>query len=124
MASLLARPAYVDGSVTGRIQSTKTGWRVGLLAVADPSSGADPSQNSPRSEGAVLASMVTSQDIGADGRFSFTGLRDGFYQLALLAPEGSQVPEMTRLVVRSDPGVFRLEPTRKAKDVGVIAVDY
>lgn len=124
LTSLLARPAYIDGSVTGRVQSNKNGWRIGLLAAADPSSGEDPVNNSPRSESQVLASMITAQNIGADGRFSFTGLRDGYYQLALLGPDGSKPPEMTRLTVRGDPGVFRLEPTRKAKDVGVIAVDY
>ncbi len=124
MASLLARPAYSDGSVSGRLQSAKTGWRIGLLAVADPSTGTDVTQNTPRNEGQVLSSMVAAQDIGADGKFNFTGLRDGFYQLALLAPEGSQPASMTHLTVRSDPGVFRLEPARKAKDVGVIAVEY
>lgn len=124
MASLLARPAYMDGTVSGRMQSSRTGWRIGLLAVADPSGGSDPTLNTPRSESQVLGLMVASQDIGADGRFSFTGLRDGFYQLALLAPEGSQPPEMTRLTVRGDPGVFRLEPNRKLRDLGAIAVDY
>jgi hypothetical protein len=124
MSSLLARPAYSDGSVSGRLQSSKSGWRIGLLAVADPNTGADAAANAPRSESQVLSSMVAAQDVGADGRFSFTGLRDGFYQLALLGPEGSQPAGMTHIVVRSDPGVFRLEPARKVKDVGVIAVDY
>jgi hypothetical protein len=124
MSSMLARPAYTDGSISGRLQSSKSGWRIGLLAVGDPSTGADATLNAPRNESQVLSQMVTAQDIGADGKFSFTGLRDGFYELALLGPEGSQPAGMTHLVVRSDPGVFRLEPARKVKDVGVIAVDY
>jgi hypothetical protein len=124
MASMLARPAYTDGSLGGRVQSSKSGWRVGLLSAPDPTSGADPTLNAPRGESQVLSAMVAAQDVGPDGRFAFTGLRDGYYQLALLAPEGSKPPNMTHLTVRGDPGVFRLEPTRKQKDIGVIAVDY
>jgi hypothetical protein len=124
MAALLARPAYVDGSITGRVQSSKAGWRIGLLAAPDPTSGSDASLNAPRDESQVLAAMITAADIGADGRFSFTGLRDGYYQLALMAPEGSKPQEMTRIQVHGDPGVFRLEPAKKQKDVGTIAVDY
>jgi hypothetical protein len=124
MAALIARPAYTDGGISGRVQSSKAGWRVGLLAAPDPTSGADPSLNAPRDESQVLSAMITAADVGADGRFSFTGLRDGYYQLALMAPEGSKPQAMTHLALHGDPGVIRLEPAHKQKDVGVIAVDY
>ncbi|HEY2806758.1 MAG TPA: hypothetical protein VGI92_12945 [Gemmatimonadales bacterium] len=124
LASLLARPAYTDGTIGGKVQSDKSGWRIGLISAPDPSSGTDPDLNTPRAETQVLSSMVAAQDVGADGRFSFTGLRDGYYQLALLAPEGTKPPGMIHLTLRGDPGVIRLDPTHKAKDVGAIAVTY
>lgn len=124
MATMLARPAYVDGSISGRVQANGAGWRVGLLVAPDPSSGSEPASSAPRAEGIILSVMVAAKDIGADGRFSFTGLRDGYYMLALLAPEGSSAPAMSSVQVRGDPGVFRLETARKVKDVGVIAVTY
>ena len=123
LASLLARPAYSDGSISGRVQAASAGWRVGLLVAADPTSGAE-APSPPRAEGPILSLMVAATDVGSDGRFSFTGLRDGYYSLALLSPEGSSAQSLTSLVVRGDPGVFRLEPGRKARDVGVIAVTY
>lgn len=122
-AAMLARPAYVDGQITGRIAG-RAGWRVGLIQADDPSTGADPMQNAPRNEGSVLSSMVAARDIGADGRFSFTGLRDGYYLLALLAPEGVNAAQLAGLTIRNDPGVFRLEPARKTRDLGTIAVSY
>jgi hypothetical protein len=124
LASMLARPAYRDGSITGRLQTAQSGWRVGLLAAADPSSGADASASLPRTEGAVFSSMITATDVGADGRFTFTGLRDGYYMLALLAPEGSSPAAMAALRVTNDPGVFRLEAARKNRDMGVIRVEF
>lgn len=124
LASLLARPAYIDGSVSGRIQSARSGWRVGLILAPDPTVGADVSMNAPRAEGPVLAVMVSAADVGADGRFSFTGLRDGYYSLALLSPEGASAQSLSTLQLRGDPGVLRLEPGRKARDVGVISVTY
>lgn len=124
MSTMIARPAYTDGQVTGRVQSSKAGWRVGLLVAPDPSMGSDPTLSAPRGEGAVLSSMVASADVGADGRFAFSGLRDGYYMLALLAPEGSSASAMSGLRVTGDPGVFRLEQARKVKDVGAIAVEY
>ena len=123
LSNLLARPAYSDGSVSGRVQASSPGWRVGLLVAADPTSGAE-APSPPRAEGPILSLMVAATDVGSDGRFSFTGLRDGYYSLALLSPEGSSAQSLTNLVVRGDPGVFRLEPGRKARDVGVIAVTY
>ena len=123
MSSLLARPAYTDGTISGRIASSRHGWRVGLLAAPDPTSGADLS-TVPRGEGAVLAVLVTSTDAGADGRFSFSGLRDGYYLLALMGPEGSGTEELHALQVRGDPGTIRLEPNRKAEDVGTISISY
>ena len=68
--------------------------------------------------------MVTATDVGKDGRFSFAGLRDGYYQLALLSPEGTGVGQLARVTVRGDPGVFRLDPSHKMKDVGTIALSY
>jgi len=124
MANLLSRPTYTDGQISGRLASARTGWRIALLIGPDPTSGADASASTPRAEGPILSSMVDAADIGSDGRFSFTGLRDGYYMLALLAPEGSSTSLMTDLQVRGDPGVFRLEPTRKVKDVGTVTVNY
>jgi len=124
MSTMIARPTYTDGQVSGRLQSPKSGWRIGLLVAPDPSMGSDPTLSAPRGEGAVLSYMVASADVGADGRFSFNGLRDGWYMLALLAPEGSSASAMSALRVTGDPGVFRLEPTRKMKDVGVVGADY
>ena len=124
LAGLLARPAYTDGSVSGHIQSPHGGWRVALLIADDPTSGGDAMTHAPRSEGAVLSTMVSATDAGADGRFTFTGLRDGYYVLALLSPQGAAAASLTRLRIQGDPGVFRLEPTRKARDVGTIRVEY
>jgi hypothetical protein len=124
LATLRPRPTYLDGEVTGRIASNRTGWRVGLLIAEDPSAGLDPSSNAPRSEASILSGMVAATDARPDGRFSFTGLRDGYYMIALLSPEGTTVPDLTDLAVRGDPGVFRLEPSRKTRDLGTITVSY
>ena len=122
-AAMLARPAYIDGSITGRVQG-RPGWRVGLLIADDPASGADPMQNAPRNEGIVLGSMVAATDAGADGRFSFTGLRDGWYELALLAPDGVNTAQLAHMTIKGDPGVFQLASARKTKDVGTIQVAF
>jgi hypothetical protein len=124
MATLRARPAYTDGVVTGRVSTSTAGWRIALLLADEPGPGSDPETQAPRSEGAILASMVTAADLGADGRFSFGGLRDGFYQLALLSPEGTGIGQLAKVAVRGDPGVFRLDPARKTKDVGTITLTY
>jgi hypothetical protein len=124
LANRGARPAYVDGVVSGRVTTSAPGWRVGLLTADEPGSDADATMQAPRSEGAVLASMVTATDVGADGRFSFGGLRDGYYQLALLSPGGTGVAQLAKLVVKNDPGVFQLAPARKTKDVGTISLSY
>jgi hypothetical protein len=123
-ATLRSRPAYVDGTVSVRIATKAAGWRVGLLVADEPGPGVDPTQQAPRSEGAILSSMVTATDAGKDGRFSFRGLRDGYYQLALLSPAGVGVGDLVSLVVRGDPGVFRLDPGRKYRDVGTITLSY
>jgi len=124
MASMLSRPAYVDGTITGRVASAQPGWRVGLLVAPDPTSGEDVLQYAPRGEGTVFAVLVTATDATADGRFRFSGLRDGYYMLVLMGPAGSGNAEMQELQVRGDPGVIRLEPNRKTKDVGTISVSY
>jgi len=124
MATMRARPAYTDGVVSGRLATSTPGWRVALLIADEPGAGSDPTVQAPRSEGAVLSSMVTATDAGADGRFSFTGLRDGFYQLALLSPNGTGVGQLAKLVVKNDPGVFQLATTKKVKDVGTISLTY
>jgi hypothetical protein len=123
-ATLRPRPAYVDGVVSGRLATTTPGWRIALLIADEPGPGVDPLIQAPRSEGAILTSMVTATDVGKDGRFSFTGLRDGYYQLAALSPEGTGVGQLVKLVVRGDPGVFRLDPARKNKDLGTISLSY
>ncbi len=124
IATLRARPAYTDGLVSGRVTTSTPGWRIALLLADEPGPASDPMMQAPRSEGAILASMVTATDIGTDGRFSFGGLRDGYYQLALLSPEGTGIAQLARVVVRGDPGVFRLDPARKSKDVGTISLTY
>jgi hypothetical protein len=124
MATLRARPAYTDGVVSGRLTTSTAGWRVALLLADEPGPGSDPETQAPRSEGAVLASMVAATDVGADGRFSFGGLRDGYYQLALLSPEGTGVGQLARVALKGDPGVFRLDPARRTKDVGTISLSY
>ncbi len=124
LSGLLARPAYTDGQITGRVAGARRGWRVGLIAVSDPSGGDDPMANAPRSEASILAAMVSATDAGADGRFGFAGLRDGYYMLALLTPEGAPPATRGTLDVRGDPGVIRLEATRRARDVGTITVNY
>lgn len=124
MATLRSRPAYTDGVVTGRVSTSTAGWRIALLLADEPGPASDPETQAPRSEGAILASMVTATDVGKDGRFSFAGLRDGYYQLALLSPEGTGVGQLARVTVRGDPGVFRLDPSHKMKDVGTIALSY
>ncbi len=123
-ATMRPRPAYTDGTISGRLATTTPGWRIGLLAADEPGPGVDPLLQAPRTEGAILASMVTAVDVGKDGRFSFTGLRDGYYQLAALSPEGTGVGQLVKLVVRNDPGVFRLDPARKTRDVGTISLTY
>jgi len=106
------------------VSSSTSGWRIGLLLADEPGPASDPETQAPRSEGAILASMVTAADVGKDGRFSFVGLRDGFYQLALLSPEGTGLGQLAKVTVRGDPGVFRLDAARKTKDVGTISLTY
>ena len=118
------RPAYVDGAVIGRIVAPQRGWRIALLIADEPGAGTDPLQQAPKSDGQVLASMVTATDVGPDGGFTFTGLRDGFYQLALLSPEGMGIPQLARLTVRGDPGVFQLPAAPKTKNVGTITLTF
>lgn len=124
IATLRPRPAYFDGTVGGRVVAPQRGWRIALLIADEPGAGTDPLQQAPKSEGTVLSSMVTATDVGADGSFSFTGLRDGFYQLALLSPEGLGVPQLAHLTVRGDPGVFQLAPAQKRKNVGAITLAF
>ncbi len=123
-ATLRPRPAYTNGVVSGRLATKTPGWRIALLTADEPGPGVDPTAQAPVSEGAVLASMVTATDVGKDGRFSFAGLRDGYYQLAALSPEGTGIAQLIKLVVRGDPGVFRLDPARRTKDVGTITLNY
>ena len=106
--TLRPRAAYADGTVRGRLVTPQSGWRVALLVADEPGAGADPLQQAPRSDGAVLASMVAATDVGPDGSFAFTGLRDGYYQLAALSPAGIGVSVLAGLQVRGDPGVFQL----------------
>ncbi|MFI5279325.1 MAG: hypothetical protein ACHQU1_02425 [Gemmatimonadales bacterium] len=122
MTALPARAAYKDGSVSGHVRVQLAGWRIGLIAAPDPTFGGE--LIAPRNEGGVLANMVTATDVAADGRFSFTGLRDGYYALALLGPEGSSARISSRVNVKGDPGVFRLDAQHKAKDVGTIEVTF
>ena len=124
ITNLRPRPAYVNGTVSGRVAAPGRGWRIALLIADEPGSGADPSLQAPRSEGAILSSMVTATDVAADGGFTFTGLRDGNYQLALLSPEGIGVQQMVRLAVRGDPGVFQLTPSVRTKNVGTISLAF
>lgn len=121
---LRSRPAYVDGTVSGRVVTPQRGWRIALLVADDPGSGADPTQSAPRTEGTILTSMVAATDVAPDGAFSFNGLRDGYYQLALLSPEGLGVPQLARMSVRGDPGVFQLAPTARTKNVGTISLAF
>jgi hypothetical protein len=118
------RPAYADGAVNGRIVAPQRGWRIALLIADEPGAGTDPLQQAPKSDGQVLASMVTATDVRPDGGFTFTGLRDGFYQLALLSPEGMGIPQLARLTVRGDPGVFQLPAAQKTKNVGAITLTF
>ena len=123
-ATLGARPAYTDGVVSGRVVTSTPGWRIALLIADQPGFGNDPLAQAPRSDDNILTSMVAAADIGKDGRFSFSGLRDGYYQLALLSPEGANVGQLAKLVVKNDPGVFQLAPARKVKDVGTVTLTY
>ena len=124
IATLRARPAYLDGTISGRVVTPQRGWRIGLMIADEPSSGADPLQQAPRSDGQVLAAMVTATDVEANGGFTFTGLRDGYYQMALLSPEGLGVPQLARMTVRGDPGVFQLSPSAKNKNVGTVTLVF
>jgi hypothetical protein len=124
LANMRPRPDYIDGVVTGRVATSTAGWRIALLIADQPGAGSDAMSQAPRSEGNILSSMVAATDVGKDGRFTFNGLRDGFYQLALLSPEGTGVGQLSKLVVRNDPGVFQLPAARKVKDVGTITLSY
>jgi hypothetical protein len=124
LATMRARPAYTDGVITGRVVTTTPGWRIALLIADQPGFGSDPLNQAPRSEGNILASMVAATDVGSDGRFTFDGLRDGYYQLALLSPEGTGAGQLAKLAVRNDPGVFELAPAHKFRNVGTIALSY
>jgi len=124
ITNLRPRPAYSDGVVSGRVVAPQRGWRVALLIADEPGAGTDPLQQAPKSDGQVLASMVAATDAGPDGSFAFTGLRDGYYQLALLSPEGMGIPQLARLTVRGDPGVFQLPAAQKTRNVGAITLAF
>ena len=124
LATMRARPAYTDGTVTGRVVTATPGWRIALLIADEPGLGSSPLSSAPRTEGTILSSMVAATDVGADGRFQFTGLRDGYYQLALLSPPNTGAERLSKIAVRNDPGVFQLAPARKARDVGTITLTY
>lgn len=116
----------VDSSTTveGRLVVADPGlWRIGLVEAPAPGSGVHPWTYAPRNDGQVLQFMVDAVTPGVDGRFRFRGIAPGWYQLALLAPEGTTPERMRTLSVRGDPGQFVLAAATR-RDLGTIQLHF
>jgi len=118
-------PGDVRGEVTGRLAVLQPPhWRVALVAGADPASGTDPWLLAPRTDGQALLSMVAALSPDPGGAFSFRGVAPGWYQLALLAPAGTDPAALSALSVLGDPGQFYLVAGQMRRDLGTIRLSY
>jgi len=120
-----AASARLDGEVTGRLDVAEPqAWRVGLVAGLDPASGVDPWLVAPRSDGQVLLAMAQAVAPGGAGEFVFRGVAPGWYQLALLAPAGTDPVRLAGLSIRGDPGQFSVVAGRTRRNLGTIRLSY
>ena len=118
-------PGGVRGEVTGRLAVLQPShWRVALVAGADPASGTDPWLLAPRTDGQVLLGMVAALSPDPGGAFSFRGVPPGWYQLALLAPAGTDPVALSALSVLGDPGQFYLVAGQMSRDLGTVRLSY
>jgi hypothetical protein len=122
LARWMARSAAdLSGEVTGRLVVPDAArWRVALVAGVDPASGADPLLLTPRSDGLALLTMAQATAPGGGGAFRFAGVAPGWYQLALLAPEGTDPARLAALSIRGDPGQFQQVAGQPRRDLGTI----
>ena len=117
--------ASATGAVTGRLAvRDPSRWRVGLAAGVDPASGADPLLVAPRSDGLVLLAMAQATSPDERGGFAFPDVAPGWYQLALLAPEGTEPAVLATLSIQGDPGQFQQVAGRSRRDLGTIRLTY
>ncbi len=113
------------GVVAGRLDvAGPAAWRVGLAAGADPASGADPWLLAPRNDGQALLDLAQAVAPGPDGAFAFRGVAPGWYQLALLAPPGTEPARLRALSVRGDPAQFSVAAGPARRDLGTIHLSF
>ena len=116
--------AAFAGVVTGRLAvAGAPAWRVALVAGVDPAVGTDPVLLAPRSDGQVLLTTAQATVPGADGTFTFSGVAPGWYQLALLAPAGTDPVRLSALSVQADPGQFSVVAAAR-RDLGTIRLIF
>jgi hypothetical protein len=119
-----AAPAAFAAVVSGRLAvAGAAGWRVALVAGVDPATGTDPMLIAPRSDGQVLLTTAQATAPGADGTFTFRGVAPGWYQLALLAPAGTDPARLAALSVQADPGQFSVVAAAR-RDLGTIRLSF
>lgn len=119
---LAQRPVGVAGEVTGRLDvAAPAAWRVALEAAVDPASGVSPWLYAARTDAQALqyAAVATMPD--PSGRFTFAGVAPGWYQIALLAPEGTSPDSLATLSIRGDPAQFIVRAASR-RDLGTIRI--
>jgi hypothetical protein len=125
LARWRARPRAVEGEVRGRLDAPDAArWRVALAVGAAAGSGLDPYLLAPRTDGQVLLGVAQAVQPLADGSFAFRGVAPGWYQLALLAPAGTEPNRLFALSVRNDPGQFSIAAGPVRRDLGTIHLSF
>jgi len=120
-----ARPRGLEGEVRGRLDAPDPArWRIALAAGAAPGSGIEAFLVAPRTDGQVLLGVAQAVTPGPDGFFDFRGVAPGWYQLALLAPAGTEPVRLGALSVRNDPGQFSLAAGPVRRDLGTIRLSF
>jgi hypothetical protein len=112
--------AVVEGTLT---TDRPSGWRVALVRGPDSTQAGSERLYAPVSEDQVLRYMAAAVSPDERGRFAFTGVGGGPWQLALLAPHGLSASGLTALSVRGDPGQFVVRAAER-RDLGTIQLGH